>query len=62
MKVTLFVEFNIPPHPNHTAECASLVADVVQRVLRANTEPATELCVSLFTPPPPAKAHPFPTP
>ena len=58
MKVTLLVEFNIPPHRNHTAESASIVADVVQRVLRANTEPATEVSVALFpvalfTPPTP---------
>ena len=64
MKVALLVEFNIPPHPNHTAECADLVADVGQRVLRANTEPATELRVPLFTPsaPAPKNVHPFPTP
>ena len=62
MKVSLLVVFDIPPHRNHTAEVAAIVAGCVERLLRANTEAATEIKVSLFTPPAPAKSHPFPTP
>ncbi|MEQ2006607.1 MAG: hypothetical protein ABMA26_07410 [Limisphaerales bacterium] len=58
----LLVEFEIPPRPNFPENAESIVADTVQRVLRANTDPDCEVNVSLFVPSPPVNAHPFPTP
>ena len=62
MKVSLLVEFEIPPRPYLPPDADALVAGVVLRLLRANTEAACTVRVSLFTPPAPANSHPFPTP
>ena len=62
MKVSLLVEFEIPPRPNLPADAERIVADVTARVLRAHTEADCAVRVSVLTPPAPAKPHPFPTP
>ena len=48
MKITLLVEFEIPPRPHFPADAAGLVAATVLKVLRAQTEADCEVRVSLF--------------
>lgn len=48
MKVTLLVEFQIPPRPNFPADAESIVANTVLKVLRAATEADCAVRVSVF--------------
>ena len=60
MKITLLVEFEIPPRPHFPADAAGLVAATVLKVLRAQTEADCAVRVSLFPLPSPDSLLSFP--
>lgn len=59
MKVTLLVEFEIPPRAHFPADAEGIIAATVLKVLRSQTDADCEVRVALVHPPAPANVHPF---